>query len=99
MLGGSLLSHKMEHSHETERVLFDVKITVDLRQMHAQEFNTIMESLTNVIGPTLAGDEASFYVNVEPTVALSPTRLKLCVDNGAQKELPRSKSETIAPAA
>jgi hypothetical protein len=113
MLGGSLLSHKMQGSYESESVLFDVKITVELRQMNAQDFSTIIESLTNVIGPTLALDGASFHVNVEPTVAkfLLPSRPEkpdpnkiesLCieVDNGAAPKVqPRSNAETIDPAA
>jgi hypothetical protein len=46
-------------------VLFEVNITVELRQMHAKDLTTTIERLTNVIGPTLARGRASFHVNVD----------------------------------
>lgn len=68
MLGGSLLAHKVQHSHPSKTGLFDVTIAVELRQMHAQDLSTTIERLTGVIGPRLAGDEASFHINVKPAV-------------------------------
>lgn len=65
MLGGSLLAHKVQRSHESESVLFEVNITVELQQMHAKELTTTIERLTNVIGPILARGRASFHVNVD----------------------------------
>lgn len=65
MLGGSLLAHTVQRSHEGEGVLFEVNITVELRQMHAKDLTTTIERLTNVIGPTLARGQASFHVNVD----------------------------------
>jgi len=66
MLGGSLLAHKAEHSHECESGLFDITIVVELQQVHAKDLSTTVERLTGVIGPKLAGDRASFHVNVKP---------------------------------
>jgi len=65
MLGGSFLAHNVQRSHEGESVLFEVNITVELRQMHAKDLTTTIERLTNVIGPTLARGRASFHVNVD----------------------------------
>ena len=67
MLGGSLLAHKAQHSHP-KTGLFDVTIAVELQQMHAKDLSTTVERLTSVIGPKLAGDRASFRINVEPAV-------------------------------
>jgi hypothetical protein len=65
MLGGSFLAHTVQRSHEGESVLFEVNITVELRQMYAKDLTTTIERLTNVIGPTLARGRASFHVNVD----------------------------------
>jgi hypothetical protein len=68
MLGGSLLAHKAQHSHLGETGLFDVTIAVELQQIHAKDLSTTVERLTSVIGPKLAGDRASFHINVKPAV-------------------------------
>lgn len=68
MLGGSLVAHRAQHSHEGERGLFDITIAVELQQMHAKDLSTTVERLTSVIGPKLAGDRASFHINVKPAV-------------------------------
>ena len=68
MLGGSLLAHRAQHSHERESGLFDITITVELQQMHAKDLSTTVERLTSVIGPKLARDRASFHVDVKPAV-------------------------------
>src|SRR5271169_1579043 len=68
MLGGSLLAHRAENSHECESGLFDITIVVELQQMHAKDLSTTVERLTGVIGPKLARDRASFHINVKPAV-------------------------------
>ena len=68
MLGGSILAHKAQHSRPGETGLFDVTIAVELQQMHAKDLSTTVERLTGVIGPKLAGDRASFHINVKPAV-------------------------------
>lgn len=68
MLGGSLLAHRAQHSHECESGLFDITIVVELQQMHAKDLSTTVERLTGVIGPKLARDQASFHINVKPAV-------------------------------
>ena len=68
MLGGSLLAHRAQQSHEPESGLFDITIAVELQQMHAKDLSTTVERLTSVIGPKLAQDRASFHINVKPAV-------------------------------
>ena len=68
MLGGSLLAHRAQHSHPSASGLFDVTIAVELQQMHARDLSTTVERLTSVIGPKLAGDRASFHIQVKPAV-------------------------------
>jgi hypothetical protein len=87
MLGGCLLAHKMQRSHESESVLFEVNITVELQQMHAKELTTTIERLTNVIGPILARGRASFHVNVD-----TPQQ------PGAGESLRAGPSRVVAPA-
>ncbi len=68
MLGGSLLAHRAQHSDPTESGLFDITIAVELHQVHAKDLSTTVERLTGVIGPKLAGDRASFHIQVQPAV-------------------------------
>jgi hypothetical protein len=77
MLGGSLLAHKAEPSHPSEAGLFDVTIAVELQQMHAKDLSTV-ERLTSVIGSKLAGDRASFHINVKPAVDRLDLQPSLC---------------------
>jgi hypothetical protein len=78
MLGGSLLAHKAQHSHPSKTGLFDVTIGVELQQMHAKDLSTTVERLTSVIGPKLAGDRASFHINVKPAVDQLDLQPSLC---------------------
>ena len=78
MLGGSLLAHKAEHSHECESGLFDITITIELQQMHAKDLSTTVERLTGLIGPKLARDRASFHINVKPAVDKIDPQPALC---------------------
>ena len=78
MLGGSLLAHKAQQSHPSKTGLFDVTIAVELQQMHAKDLSTTVERLTSVIGPKLAGDRASFHLNVKPAVDKLDLQPSLC---------------------
>jgi hypothetical protein len=78
MLGGSLLAHKAQHSHPGETGLFDVTIAVELQQIHAKDLSTTIERLTSVIGPKLAGDRASFHINVKPAADKLDLQPSLC---------------------
>ena len=78
MLGGSLLAHRAQHSHPRESGLFDITIAVELQQMHAKDLSTTVERLTSVIGPKLAGDRASFHMQVKPAVDKLDLQPSLC---------------------
>src|ERR1700693_5023676 len=78
MLGGSLLAHRAQHSHECESGLFDITIAVELQQMHAKDLSTTVERLTSAIGPKLARDRASFHINVKPAVDKLDLQPSLC---------------------
>jgi hypothetical protein len=78
MLGGSLLAHRAQHSHESESTLFDITIMVELQEMHAKDLSTTVERLTSVIGPKLARDRASFHINVKPAVDKIDLQAPLC---------------------
>jgi hypothetical protein len=78
MLGGSLRAHRAQDSHECESGLFDITIAVELQQMHAKDLSTTVERLTSVIGPKLAGDRASFHINVKPAVDKIDLQPPLC---------------------
>jgi hypothetical protein len=78
MLGGSLLAHKAQHSQECESGLFDITIVVELQHVHAKDLTATVERLTGVIGPKLARDRASFYINVKPAVDKLDLQPSLC---------------------
>lgn len=67
MLGGSLRDGKPDQESEGGG-LFDITLTVNVQQMHANDVNTTVERLANVIGPRLADGRASFHINVQPSV-------------------------------
>ena len=53
MLGGTLLAHKAARFDKRVRVLFDIHITVELKQVEARDLNAAVEGITGVIGPLL----------------------------------------------
>ena len=75
---GSLRAHEAEHSHPSEAGLFDITIAVELQQMHAKDLNTTVERLTSVVGSKLAGDRASFHINMKPAVDRLDLQSSLC---------------------
>ena len=109
-----MLAHQVQRSHGSEGALFDVNITLELRQVRSKDLSTTIERLTNVIGPTLARDQASFHVNVEPAVSSlvlqsrpgqsnckQSESLGIEFDSGSKEDkVPSvSNSETLDPAA
>ncbi len=67
ILGGSLFAHREHHSEESDNELFDITVSVELKQMYAKDVTATLERLTSVIGPKLARDQAAFHVNVKPS--------------------------------
>jgi hypothetical protein len=78
ILGGSLFAHREHQVQESENELFDVTITVELKQMHAKDLTATVERLTGVIGPQLARDQATFHVAVKPSVDRFKLQGSLC---------------------
>ena len=72
VLGCSLFAHREQLSQEGEPALFEITITVELRQLDAKDLTTTLERLTSVIGPKLAREQAMFHVDVKS----SPDRLR-----------------------
>jgi hypothetical protein len=67
ILGGSLFAHRERQFRECENELFDITITVELKQMYAKDLTATLERLTCVIGPKLARDQATLHINMEPS--------------------------------
>jgi hypothetical protein len=75
LLGGSLLAHRAQRR---ESGMFDITIAVELQKVNAKDLSTMVERLTSVIGPKLAGDKATFHINVKPTVDKLHLQGSLC---------------------
>jgi hypothetical protein len=78
ILGGSLFAHREDQSQEGEHALFDVTITVDLRQMYAKDLTTTLERLTSVIGPKLVREQAMLHIDVKPSLDKIKSQGLLC---------------------
>jgi hypothetical protein len=78
MFAGSLFAHRAQQFQARESGLFDVTITLELRQVLAKDLSTTVERLTSVIGPKLAQDRASFHINVKPAVDKLDVQPSLC---------------------
>jgi hypothetical protein len=76
ILEGSLLAHRAQR--ERGSGLFDITITIELPQVHAQDLSTTVERLTSVMGPKLARDRASFHINVKPVLDKLDLQPSLC---------------------
>jgi hypothetical protein len=80
ILGGSLFVHRGhgDESQEGKSGLFDMTITVELQQMHANDLTATLERLTGVIGPKLAIDQATLHINVKPSEDRPKSQGSLC---------------------
>src|SRR5215472_10760791 len=68
MLGGSILGQQSHGLSQCANLSFDITITVGLQQMHAEDLNTALERLSNMVGPRLGRARASVHIDVEPKV-------------------------------
>lgn len=67
MLGGTLQSRKaLCPPRDESTVRFDLKITIDLKQMESKQLNETVEDIANLIAPDLGRGRASCHINVEP---------------------------------
>lgn len=69
MIGGSLIK---EQPRSLEIVLFDITITVGMRQMHAEDLNRVLELLSSLIGRKLERAPASVHIDVAPSAPTIP---------------------------
>jgi hypothetical protein len=69
MLGGTLQSRKaLCLPRDESAVHFDLKITIDLKQMNSRELNETVEGIANLIAPSLGHGRAGCHINVEPVI-------------------------------
>ncbi len=69
MLGGTLLPDKANCTRKAENIgLFDLEITIDLKQIEPKDINAAVEGISSLIGPRLGRSGASLHINVEPVV-------------------------------
>lgn len=69
ILGGSLHSARFEgESGEPKSGSFDIALTVESRGMPAKDVNTMIEKVTQALGPRLAGNQALLRINVTPVI-------------------------------
>ena len=66
ILGASLFAHREYRSPKSR--LFDITMTVEISQMGAKDVTTTVERATSVLASKLAEDQATFHINVKPSV-------------------------------
>jgi hypothetical protein len=66
MLGGTPLSDQAASTKDHDVVLFDLTITIELKQMDPRDVNAALERITRLIGPRLGQGRACFHIDVEP---------------------------------
>jgi hypothetical protein len=72
MLGGTPLSEQPASTADRDAVLFDLTITIDLKQMDSKDVTAALERITRLIGPRLGQGRAGLHANVEPVAAAVP---------------------------
>lgn len=68
MLGGTPLSEQPATTGGNV-VLFNLTITIELKQMNSKDVNAALERITRLIGPRLGQGSAAFHTKVEPVSA------------------------------
>jgi hypothetical protein len=72
MLGGEPLSE--EPTPPTgDGVLFDLAISIELKQMNSKDVNAAVDRITRLIAPRLGQGSACLHINVEPVSAVHTT--------------------------
>jgi hypothetical protein len=70
MLGGTPLSDKPNRNTKHQiTVLFDLNITIELKQMEPNDVNAAVEQITRLIAARLMQGRACFHISVEPVVS------------------------------
>jgi hypothetical protein len=69
IVGGTLLSEKANPPEpETNNVLYDLEITVDLKLIGSKELSDTVEGIAALIGPRLGRGRACCHIKVDPVV-------------------------------
>jgi hypothetical protein len=66
MLGGAPLSEESTLPTGRDGLLFDLTITIELKQMDSKDVNAAVDRITRLIGPRLSQGRACLHINVEP---------------------------------
>jgi hypothetical protein len=67
LLGGAQVSSMANRPPKSPDIaLLDVEIAIGLKQFEPKELSDLVESITNLIVPTLVRGQARFHINVEP---------------------------------
>jgi hypothetical protein len=69
MLGGEPLSEEPTPKSGPDGLLFDLNITIELKQMNSKDVNAAVDRITRLIGPRLGQGRACLHINVEPIAA------------------------------
>ena len=65
MLGGVPLSEEPT----PDGLLFDLTISIELKQMNSRDVNAAVDRITRLVGPRLGQGSACLHINVEPVPA------------------------------
>lgn len=68
IVGGTLLSHKAGPQPETNNVLYDLEITVELKLIGSKDLSDTIEGIATLVGPRLGRGRACCHIKVEPIV-------------------------------
>ena len=67
MLGGAPLSEDAPPAGDA--LLFDLTISIELKQMNSKDVNAAVDRITRLVGPRLGQGSACLHINVEPVPA------------------------------
>jgi len=68
MVGGRLLDYKTTPGESEGPQLFDLEITLEMRNVEGQGLSSTIERITSLVAPSLGQGEASCHIRVEPVV-------------------------------
>lgn len=68
VIGGTLLDYKSTGLQPEQRVLFDLQITIELKNLEGHRLSSAIERITSLVAPNVGRDQASCHIRVEPVV-------------------------------
>jgi hypothetical protein len=77
LLGGAQLSSMANRpARSSDIALLDVELMIELKQFEPKGLSDLVESITNLILPTLVRGEGRFHINVEPAEQRDSDKVK-----------------------